>query len=649
MSSRPLELGRVLGRRRFAHGAELAEDGASFRLWAPGRAEARIVLEDGREAPLFAAADGWFGGRAPGLLAGTRYGFRVDGGPLLADPASRAQDGGPDGWSVLVDPAAYSWSDRDWPGVRPAGQVIYELHVGTFTPEGTWAAAAGRLAHLAALGITIIEMLPIAEFRGQFGWGYDGALTYAPSRLYGTPDEFRRFVDAAHSAGISVILDVVYNHFGPGNRFHDLTADWFTDRYKNDWGASLNFDGPGSAAVRDYVAQNAAYWIAEYHLDGLRLDATQALFDASADHIVARLAREARAAAGGRRVYIVAENEPQDARLSRPPSVGGYGLDSLWNDDFHHSAQAALTGRSEAYYHDYKGAPQEFVALAKFGHLFQGQRYDWQDAPRGTPSRDLPASAFVTFTQNHDQIANSARGLRSHALAAPARLRALTALLLLGPQTPMLFQGQEFWSSSPFLFFADQGEDLDPLVSKGRADFMRQFASLNDPAANERMAPPAHPETFARCKLDWAECTVHGEAMALHRDLLRLRRETKAIASQPSGPSGGIDGSVIGPAAFLLRYFADDAPEEERLILVNFGADLPLPSIPDPLFAPPVGFDWHVIWSSEDRVYGGGGRRPVQTGRRLTLTGDCALLLAPGPRHPSTQTSDLVAWQTEIG
>ena len=626
--------------RPIAHGCTLTPDGARFRVWAETPRAVVLALGDGREVAMVAEAEGWFSAEVAGLEAGTRYGFRLDGGPVLADPASRAQLGGPDGWSLVVDPDAYAWKVRDWTGIAPEGQVLYEMHVGTFTQRGTWAAAAERLEALARLGVTVVEMMPVAEFRGRFGWGYDGALPYAPIGLYGSPDDLRAFVDAAHGLGIGVILDVVYNHFGPGNRFAEFSERWFTERYKNEWGASPNFDGPGSEAVRDYIAENAAYWIGSFRFDGLRLDATQALFDATDEHIVARIAREAKAAAGGRGILLVGETEPQDTCLVRPQATGGYGLDALWNDDFHHAAHVALTGRREAYYHDYRGAPQEFVAAAKFGYLFQGQRYDWQDAPRGVAGLDLPASAFVTYLENHDQVANSGRGLRLHALAQPARLRALTALLLLAPQTPMLFQGQEFWASAPFHFFADQGPELDPLIAKGRAASLAQFASLKDEAARTRLADPAAEATFTQCKLDWAEAERRAEALALHRDLLRLRRETAAFGA------GRVDGSPIGPEALLLRFRAE-AAADERLVLVNLGPDLAITSIPDPLFAPPHGTDWHPVWSSEEPAYGGGGRRAIDTARRFTLSAGSATVFAPGVRH-APGWLDLAAWQASI-
>lgn len=358
--------------------------------------------------------------------------------------------------------------------------MLYELHIGTFTKEGTFAAAKGKLAWLKSIGITAVELMPVNEFEGLFGWGYDGTLLYAPTRLYGTPDDLRTFVNTAHDLGISVILDVVYNHFGHGNRFSDFAADYFTDRYVNEWGKSLNFDGLNSHGVRAYIANNAAYWIAEFHLDGLRIDATQALFDGSPDHIVSEIARRARGAAGNRHIVLISENEPQESSMVRSEDEGGQGLDGLWNDDFHHSAMVALTGRHEAYYHDYRGTPQEFISAAKYGYLFQGQRYDWQDHPRGMPALDLRAVNFVHFLENHDQVANSGRGERLAQIVAPARLRAMTALLLLGPQIPMLFQGEEFWTSVPFCYFADREGDTADSVRDGRVDFMGQFPNLAD-------------------------------------------------------------------------------------------------------------------------------------------------------------------------
>lgn len=470
--------------------------------------------------------------------------------------------------------------------------------------------------------------MPINEFEGEFGWGYDGTLLYAPTRLYGTPDDVRGFVDEAHRIGIGVILDVVYNHFGKGERFCEFTPDYFTERYSNEWGKSINFDGPNSRGVREYVAKNAAYWIDEFHFDGLRIDATQALFDSSHEHIITVIAREARPAAGQRQIYLVSENEPQQTNMVRPADVGGHGLDALWNDDFHRSATVALTGRSEAYYHDHRGTAQELVSAAKYGCLFQGQRYDWQDKPRGTAGLDLKPWNFVHFLQNHDQVANSGTGARIGQITSPARLRALTALQLLGPQTPMLFQGQEFGSSSPFYYFADHQGEIADIVRQGRRSFISQFPNLRDEELIRQLADPCARTTFEKVKLDWAEWERNAALVLLHRDLLNLRQTNKAFSRQACARDGQMDGNILSSSAFLLRFFAGK-PSDERILLINFGNDLVIDSLPDPLFAPPESHQWHLSWSSEDAAYGGSGRRPCDFRKRWVLNGDIALVLAP--------------------
>jgi maltooligosyltrehalose trehalohydrolase len=503
--------------------------------------------------------------------------------------------------------------------------VIYEMHVGTFTPEGTWAAARRQLGPLRELGVTVLEIMPVADFAGRFGWGYDGVDLFAPTRLYGTPDDFRAFVDDAHGHGLGVILDVVYNHIGPdGNYLPQYAASYFTDRYATEWGQALNYDGEESAPVRELMVSNAAYWVGEFHLDGLRLDATQSVHDASPEHVVATVGRAARAAAGPRTVILVAENEPQETRLVRPLEAGGYGLDGLWNDDFHHSAMVALTGHNEAYYADYLGAPQELVSALKHGTLYQGQRFRWQGQRRGTPAFGLPRPTFVTFLQNHDQVANSGSGARGHALGSPGRWRALTALMLLGPGTPMLFQGQEHASSKPFFYFADHQGDLAAAVRKGRHEFLSQFRTLARPESQGALPDPSGEETFARCRLDHSERDRHPEAWALHRDLLRLRREDPVVRAQGAG---GLEGAVLGSHAFAVRFFGADG--DDRLLVVNLGVDLHLTPAPEPLLAPPAGRLWTVRWSSESPAYGGGGTFPPDSADGWRLPGEAAVLLSP--------------------
>jgi len=559
---------------------------------------------------------------------------------VVAVSFSRFQPEGPHGPSRIVDPARFQWTDREWCGIALEGQVIYEMHIGTFTPEGTWDAARRELPELARTGITVLEIMPVADFPGRFGWGYDGVGLFAPVAIYGEPGDFRRFIDEAHRSGLAVILDVVYNHVGPdGNYLKEFAPDYFSTKHKTDWGEALNFDGPNCGAVRDFYLANARYWVEEYHLDGFRFDATQNIYDDSDDDILAAIARAARAAAGRRKVYLVGENEPQHTALVRPPDRGGRGIDALWNDDFHHSAMVALTGHNEAYYTDHLGSPQEFISAAKWGYLYQGQRYKWQEDRRGTPALDLPPAAFVNFIQNHDQVANSGQCLRAHALSGLPLFRAMTAVLLLSPQTPMLFQGQEFASSSPFRYFADQNPELARLVREGRAKELSQFPSVATEAMTARLLDPADRRTFDECKLDPAERDrpPHVQVFQMHKDLLKLRREEAVF--RRVAKRGDIDGAALGPAAFVLRYFAgaEQGGDDDRLLVVNFGRDLPLTPAPEPLLAPPWGKRWSLQWSSEDPRYGGGGTPAPDTEKEgWLLPGRCAMVLRPLPAEEAT-------------
>ncbi|HWB61641.1 MAG TPA: alpha-amylase family glycosyl hydrolase, partial [Chthoniobacteraceae bacterium] len=471
-------------------------------------------------------------------------------------------------------------------------------------------------------------LMPVADFTGTFGWGYDGVNLFAPTRLYGEPDDFRRFVKQAHLAGLGVILDVVYNHFGPdGNYLPEFSPDYFTDRYKNDWGEPINFDGKASEAVREFYVANAAYWIREFHLDGLRLDATQQIFDATKPNIMTLITAAVREAAGVRKTFIVAENEPQDVRLIRQPAKGGHGIDALWNDDFHHAAVVAMTGRNEAYYTDYHGSAQEFVSAAKWGFLYQGQRYKWQRARRGTPSLDFEPENFVNYLQNHDQVANSLWGHRIHTLTSAGRLRALTALLLLGPNTPMLFQGQEFAASSPFLYFADHPPELAEVVRKGRAEFLKQFPSIASSDTTKLVANPGNRETFERCKLDFADRERNAAILRLHGDLIRLRRNDPFLGTAPRGT---YDGAVLSNSAFVLRFFG--RAQDDRLLVVNLGERIHLDPAPEPLLAPPLDCEWVIHWSSEDPRYGGSGTPPLDSEENWNIPAEAAVLLIPGPR-----------------
>ena len=624
--------GDTISWRRLPIGAELsAEGGVHFRVWAPRCKQVEVVFESAGEARNGRASielepdpEGYFSGRAAHAQPGTLYRFRLDGNAnLIPDPVSRFQPDGPDGPSMVVDPAQYAWGDEDWRGVRLQGQVIYEMHIGTFTREGTWRAAMGELAELARTGITVVEVMPVGEFPGRFGWGYDGVDLFAPTHLYGEPDEFRRFVDTAHGLEMGVILDVVYNHIGPDGNFLKLFSDdYFSGRHETDWGEALNYDGKNSRPVREFFICNAGYWVGEYHLDGLRLDATDNIYDSSEKHVLAEISERVRQAAGRRSTILIAENEAQQVKLTRPVGEGGCNLDGLWNDDFHHTARVALTGQREGYYTDYRGSPQELISAVKRGYLYQGQWYNWQKKRRGTPSAGLQPCAFINYLENHDQICNAGFGKRIHLQSQPGCYRALTALLLLGPGTPLLFQGQEFGASSPFTFFADHNPELAKLVYKGRLEFVSQFPSLAAPESQARIPDPADVETFESCKLKLAERETHSQVYQLHRDLLKLRREDPVFRAQRPG---GVDGAVLGAKTFLLRFFGDDG---ERLLLINLDIDLDFDPAPEPMLAPPENMHWVTLWSSEHPQYGGRGIIPLKPEERWTIQGYAALVLA---------------------
>ena len=379
--------------------------------------------------------------------------------------------------------------------------------------------------------------MPIAEFPGKFGWGYDGVNLFAPSHLYGTPDDLRAFIDRAHSLGLGVILDVVYNHFGPdGNYLAVYSDDYLVQGKGHEWGDVINFDGPSSGPVREFFITNGRYWIEEFHFDGFRFDATHAIRDDSNEYIIGAVGAAARDAAGSRSIILFAENDLQESKMARPRDKGGDGLDGMWNDDFHHSAIVALTGQNVGYFSDYAGKPREFISAAKFGFLYQGQALSSRNALRGTPAIGIPAEAFVCFLENHDQIANTGPGYRPRFQASPGRYRAMTAVLLLGPWTPLLFQGQEFGASSPFLFFADAGDaSVREGTRKGRAELLAPFLSIPKEEALRTLPAPDEPDAFARCKLDFSQREKNPELYNLHMDLLKLRREDSRFRQQGSG------------------------------------------------------------------------------------------------------------------
>ncbi len=634
--------------RRFPIGAEVSPgSGVHFRVWAPLSSSVSVLLggdatpeqHDLKAALVAETRDGtgYFSGLVSEASAGMDYRLLLDHG-AFPDPASRFQPRGPHGPSRIVDASSFPWTDHGWRGAEKEGQVIYELHVGTFTREGTWEAAQRELPELARIGITMLEVMPVADFPGTRGWGYDGVNLFAPSRLYGTPDAFRCFVNEAHRLGMSVILDVVYNHLGPdGNYMTQFSRDYFHPKHMSAWGDALNFDDTNSGPVREFFRTNAAHWIAEYHLDGLRLDATHQIFDDSPRHVLSQIREAVRDAAAGRSTFIVAESEHQDGMLARSENEGGCGLDAIWNDDFHHCAIVALTGRKQAFLSAYQGSAQEFLSAAKWGFLYQGQQCAFAKARRGTPSLDLGPDNYVVFIQNHDQVATPLLGRRLHQVASAGHVRAMTALLLLGPNTPMLFQGQEFGAAAPFLYFVDYAHqpDLAQAVSLGRAEFLSPFTSAAAQGSPASTPDPQAEETFLQCKLDFADRERNAGLYRLHRDLIHLRRTDPLVGRARRGT---YDGAVLGPGALLLRCFGRQ--DNDRLLIVNLGQDLRLDPVPEPLLSPVRGSHrWQVLWSSEHQSYGGAGQQELETESHWRIPAQSAVLLAPGQLSDTGQGS----------
>ncbi|HZO95322.1 MAG TPA: malto-oligosyltrehalose trehalohydrolase [Candidatus Baltobacteraceae bacterium] len=549
---------------KYAHampfGAELRDGGVDFRIWAPSKNAGRVVV-DGTEYALERREDGWFAAHVSRAGAGTRYAYVFPGlDTPIADPASRFQPEGVHAPSEVVDPAAYAWQ-TPWRG-RPWHEiVVYELHVGTFSPEGTYRGAAAKLDALAELGITAIELMPLAQPAGTRNWGYDGVLPFAPQHAYGSPEDLKALIDAAHARGLCVYLDVVYNHFGPeGNYLPAIAAEIFTDRHHTPWGAAINYDGAGSRTVRELVVQNALYWLREYRFDGLRFDAVHEIRDDSPTHVLHEIAARVRAGVEhDRHVHLVLENDKNEAsRLDV--------YDAQWNDDAHHAFHVLITGERDGYYRDYADAPAKHLARALAeGFAYQGEPSTHRGgAPRGEPSSALPATAFVDFLQNHDQIGNRAFGDRIDALAAPEALRVATALLLLAPSIPLLFMGEEWDASTPFLFFSDFGAELAQAVTEGRRKEFAAWPAFADPATRENIPDPQDPATMEASRLRWdeRERSPHAEALEQVRELLALR--ARAIVPHLASDALGDGWELLDERTICVRWrFGDGA----RLVL----------------------------------------------------------------------------------
>ncbi len=494
-------------------GAAITDEGVRFALWAPSAKNVSLLL-DGAEHPMPDLGSGWRQLSVPDALAGQRYAFRIDGGLVVPDPAARFQPEDVHRASEVIDPRAYAWSDEAWAGRPWEETVLYELHVGTATREGTFAALMTKLEDLKEVGITAIELMPIAEFPGRRNWGYDEVLPFAPDAAYGSPNDLKRLIDRAHALGLSMFLDVVYNHFGPsGNYLGAYASHFFTNRYKTPWGVGINVDGAETGPVRDFIVHNALYWLEEYHFDGLRFDAVHAIRDASERHILAEVAERVRAALPERPSHLVLENDLNEARwLARDADDHPRFYTAQWNDDLHHCWHTLLTGESDGYYADYADDPVNRLGrcLAE-GFGYQGEPSPHRHhQPRGEQSAHLPPTAFVAFLQNHDQIGNRAFGERLTALTPPEKLVLARAGLLLLPQVPMLFMGEEWNASTPFLFFVDFSDepDLENAVRQGRQREFESFKSFRGIHSHSAIPDPTLEDTFIRSRLDWSELSA---------------------------------------------------------------------------------------------------------------------------------------------
>jgi maltooligosyltrehalose trehalohydrolase len=506
----------------------------TFSVWAPNATDRVDLVLPAERRRIDMAPDGrrpgWWAVDVPDAGPGTDYRFSLDGGPALPDPRSPFQPEGVHGPSRVVDHGAFPWTDGLWRGAAPlSGALIYEAHVGTFTPEGTFEAAIGRLPHLVDLGVTHLELMPVAEFPGERGWGYDGVDLFAPHHAYGGPDGLKLLVDAAHAAGLGVILDVVYNHLGPDGNYLGAYGPYFTDRYQTPWGQAVNYDGAGSDEVRDFVGDNAGWWLEHYHVDGLRLDAVHAIFDTSATHILEELGRRVATlqARLGRRKFLIAESDLNDPKLVRAREAGGFGMDAAWSDDFHHSLHSVLTGETSGYYEDFGGLRDLGRALER-GYVYAGEYSRHRDRRHGRPLTGVPAYRLLGYLQNHDQVGNRAAGERSSTLMSTGRLYVAAALVLAAPFVPMLFQGEEWGASTPFQYFTDHVDpELGRLVSEGRR---REFAAFG--WKPEDVPDPQDRATFERSVLDWAEIDKepHAGLLAWQKELVALRRRLPALS-----------------------------------------------------------------------------------------------------------------------
>jgi maltooligosyltrehalose trehalohydrolase len=582
-------------------GAMPGPEGARFGVWAPKASAISVVVERPGSVPLVAplerGPDGHFSGIVAEAMPGDRYRYRIDDEGDFPDPASRFQPEGVHGPSEIVDPAGFPWTDRSWKGIPEEDLVLYELHVGTFSPEGTFEGVRKRLDSLRQLGITAIELMPIADFAGRRGWGYDGVDLFAPSRNYGTPDDLRRLVDESHRLGIAVFLDVVYNHFGPVGNYALQFSPYFLSCRSSAWAACVNLDGEGSEMVTEFFIENALHWVHEYHIDGLRLDATHALHDEKPPHFLEVLAERVHPAIPGRRIPLIAEDHRNHDHMIRPKWAGGWDLDGVWADDFHHQVRRHIAGDNEGYYRDYSGSIEDLATTINQGWFYTGEYSVHLDEPRGTDPVGIPARRFVVALQNHDQVGNRPHGDRLHHQVDPAAYRAAIALLLCSPQTPMLFMGQEWAATTPFLYFTDHDEDLGKIVTEGRRREFRHFLAFVDPKAREAIPDPQSPSTFEASRLDWAERArePHASTLRLYEALLAFRRAEPAM--KPDRP-GDFRAEAIDEHTLLLIRTGRSGERVAVVVRLSGAGEVNLGSQEAVIL--PAEMRWQIVLTTED-------------------------------------------------
>jgi len=624
-------------------GAIWRQNAATFRVWAPQARRVELVLEPSgesvtglrRELAMEKDAQGFFSAQVETASPGDLYRYRLDEGDAWPDPASRFQPHGVHGPSQLVNPSNFSWSDDSWQGLSRERLVLYELHIGTFTPEGTFAAAQQKLPLLRDLGATAVELMPVADFPGSRNWGYDGASLFAPAHCYGTPGDLRRFVNSAHEIGLAVHLDVVYNHLGPDGSYLAAFSPFFlSQRHHSPWGAALNFDGAHSELVRRFFIENALHWIHEYHFDGLRLDATHAIVDDSPRHFLAELAQAVERSMEGerRQVLVIAEDDRNLGRIATPRNAGGWGLNGLWADDFHHEVHRRLTGESDGYFSDYSGTAADIATTVRQGWFYCGQHAAYFGRNRGTDPADLPPPAFVICLQNHDQVGNRALGERLNQLTSLESYRAASVLLLLAPETPLLFMGQEWASSSPFQYFTDHEPELGRKVTEGRRREFSRFASFSDPAARERIPDPQSISTFARSQLNWEELhsEPHAAMLHLYKQLLRLRLEESACGDSSRN---GFAIEPLGEHCLLLKRRSG---RNELLAAIQLRESGNHDLGGHPLSRLPHELRWAPILTTEDAGYAA-HPQPVELSfrpLRISFTRPGAVILRSTPKQP---------------